>query len=163
MKRVPSLSNRSRLASALVVFLALPAAVSAAVPDKVEGNVILGRVSASALAIWDATDRVAALEAQKKPADEITRTLESESAVAARSMASSVAQAKTITVRITYRRIGAISPAYGTATFQGVERFANVTYPTADLAGKASGYYDALAKGDTPVGVKVDVTGKLPS
>ena len=157
------MTKRLPFAAAIAAISAFPTLASAAAPDKVQGNVILGRVSTSALAIWDATDRVAALEAEKKPSDEILHTLEAESAVAARSMASSVGQAKQLTVRITYRRIGAISPAYGTATFQGIERLASVTYPTADLATKDAAYYDALAKGDAPAGVKVDVTGKLPS
>jgi hypothetical protein len=152
---------RSLFTSLLTAALSVAPLASAAAPA-LEGKVILTRVSADALVVWDATDRVVTLETAKTPMADIAQTLEAESATAAVSMLDSLGSAKTVTVRVVYQKTGAVSPEYGNASLQGVERLFAITYPIANLAAKAPGYADAFHKGTTPSGVTVTTLGKLP-
>ena len=113
--------------------------------------------------VWDATDRVVTLETAKTPTADIAKTLEAESATAATSLLPSFGKAKTVTVRVIYQKIGAVNPAYGNASLQGVERLFAITYPVADLASKAPSYADAFQKGTAPDGVIVKTLGQLPN
>jgi hypothetical protein len=77
-------------------------------------------------------------------------------------MLQSFGTAKTVTVRVIYQKTGAVSPEYGNASLQGVERLFAITYPVANLTTKAPAYAEAFQKGTPPEGVTVATLGKLP-
>ena len=156
------MNGRSIFTSLVSAVLLLQPVAGFAAPA-VEGKVILTRVSPDALVVWDATDRVVTLETAKTPTADIAKTLEAESATAAASMVASFGNAKTVTVRVIYQKIGAVNPAYGNASLQGVERLFAITYPVARLAATASAYADTFQKGTTPDGVTVKTLGQLPT
>jgi len=76
--------------------------------------------------------------------------------------APSLRHAKSLTIRLIYQKTGAVSPVYGTATFEGIERLFELTASANDARSHAKQLADQLQHGSVPRGVDLNVTGKLP-
>lgn len=150
----------------IVPALLLAALLSASPPAPapvlpVSGTVILGRAGQDALYLWDATPYVAALVQQH---DTDARGMRELQATAVSILVSKAhgSSSQTLTVRVVYTQSGQVSPAYGTLTFNGVERVCTVTVPVAAANKDGATWAAAIAGGAAVPGVKIDVTGKLP-
>ncbi|MBV8727280.1 MAG: hypothetical protein JO233_05810, partial [Candidatus Eremiobacteraeota bacterium] len=76
--------------------------------------------------------------------------------------AHSLRRAQTLTIRMIYQKTGAVSPVYGTATFEGIERVFELTAPANDARTRTKQLADALKHGSVPPGIVLNVTGQLP-
>lgn len=156
--------------AARVVFLcaAMFAPVAASVPASadgaaVPGHVILARAEGDALAIWDATPEVASIVSAKLSATDAQDRLEHDALrVLADVLPKVSSNARTVTVRILYSKTGDVSPVYGTPTFAGVERYANVEVKMSDAAPERDRWKNLGDKASLPSWVHVDVVGQLP-
>ncbi len=129
----------------------------------VPGHVVLARTEGEALAIWDATPEVAMIVSTKIQDPDAKDKLEHDALRVLAQVESKVSpSAKTITVRVLYSKTGDVSPVYGTATFAGVERYANLKVKTSDLAGDKDKWKELGDKGAPPAWVQFDVVGALP-
>jgi hypothetical protein len=140
---------------ALCAALALPALGD-------QGTVVVAKGGARPLLLWDATPVVTATVANKQPRDQALRDLESQAMRILSEHANALKHAKTLTIRVIYQKTGAVSPVYGTATFEGIERVFELTAPAADARLRAKQLADAIGRGTVPAGIRLDVTGKLP-
>jgi hypothetical protein len=125
------------------------------------GPVILARSGAQSTYLWDATPYVAQLVAEKNVGDGGLRTLEGTAVNILHDKARS-SQAKTLTLRVVYTRSGAVSPVYGTLTFNGVEKLATFTVARAAITKGGAAWASNVADGKIPHDLKVQITGKLP-
>jgi hypothetical protein len=138
-----------------------PAATGSPLPP---GAAVLARGGADALVIWDASGEIAGLIGNKSSAETIMRRVESDAALVLGDRSKSLSSgAKMITVRVVYQRTGAISPAYQTATFQGIENLVSVKAPVSSALVRSDKWADELRNGKIPDEVTVTVSGKLPS
>jgi hypothetical protein len=143
--------------------LALATAVSAsAVADDVVGTAIVARDSGDALIIWEATPAIVSIVARKTADAAALQQLESSAVSLAATHAKDLPDAVTISVRITYQKIGAVNPAYGTAAFAGVERLATVSLPRSLALKTGAGLARAIAAGKRAPGVTIVISGQLP-
>ncbi len=152
----------------LALTLSLPLAASADAP-KFPGSAVVvatGNSSANggkALIIWDATDEVADIVAKKQDADTANGRLFHDSLHAlAANVGALDKSASSVTVRIIYQKTGAVSPVYGTATLQGVERYATVTLVAKDAADNRESWQSLKDDAKLPDFVKVKILGTLP-
>ena len=151
-------SRRLAILAALAAF----AAAGPAVADEIAGSTIVVRDEGDALIIWEATPAVVAIVKNKTPGKLALKQLESSAVTIAAQHARDLVDATTISVRITYQKIGAVNPAYGGATLAGVESVATVRL-SRGLALKADpSIARKIAHGDSVPGVTVIVSGKLP-
>jgi hypothetical protein len=127
----------------------------------VSGPVILTRAGSIASFLWDATPYVAGLVEDRILGEQGTHTLEASALSALASSAASVT-APDLSLKVVYSRTGAVSTAYGGATFAGVEPVLTVSVRRADLAKHAVEWERQLLDGVVPSAVKISVTGNLP-
>jgi hypothetical protein len=128
----------------------------------VAGAVIVTRTSPTeASLLWDATLYVTQLVNEKTTDDRGMHAIE---ATALRALAEKgkTLKARTLTLKVTYAKTGAVSPVYGSATFAGFEPVLTLSARRAEAVQHADAWSAELAKGTVPKGVTVDVTGKLP-
>ena len=125
-------------------------------------HVVIANVGPAAVLIWNASPFVAQLVANRVPDAAANDRLEH---AALRAIATDVrllTRAKTITVRILYDKTGDVSPIYGSATFAGVERYANYSFP-APLARANANRWKSLRDADAlPPWGALRVIGTLP-
>jgi hypothetical protein len=152
------LKNLARPLALAAFAIVFPVAVAAAV----QGTVVTAKSGAHAMVIWDATPAVAGIVSDKQPRDAAMKSLESQAMQIAGQRAPSLSDAQTITVRVVYQKTGAVNPAYGTPTFAGVERVFDLTVDAAAAKSQSAALSQALAAGNTPKGVTVQVSGELP-
>jgi hypothetical protein len=127
------------------------------------GPIVLARTGSDALVLWDASSEMISLIANKMPADAMMRKLESDAVVILGDRAKAVASGtKTLTVQVIYQRSGAISPAYQTATFLGIEHLVAVKAPLPAAATRGDAWAEDVRNGKTPDELTVTVSGKLP-
>ena len=126
------------------------------------GNVVMAKGGSHPLLIWDCTPALAEMVRNKVPGNTALSTLESQAMHIAGQRAGSLPQAKTITVRVLYEKIGSINPAYGTPTFTGIERVFDLSADAKVAKRQSDAFAKDLARGTTPKGVTVTQTGKLP-
>ena len=126
------------------------------------GMVVVAKGGANPLLLWDATPVVTTTVANKQPRDAALRDLESQAMQILGERSGALRRAKTLTIRVIYQKTGAVSPVYGTATFEGIERVFELRAPAADARLHAKTFADSLAHGSVPRGVALTVTGKLP-
>ncbi len=145
-----------------LIFPSSPAR-AANVLQAVPGTVIVGRIRGNALLLFDCTRELTDLVARKADSGSMIREIEG-NAVRAMAQKRSIFQktASTMTIRVIYNRIGAINPAYGTPTLEGVERLMTLSAPTRDVAKQASRWIDDISSGKQRKGLKVTIEGKVP-
>ncbi|HEV3156202.1 MAG TPA: hypothetical protein VGZ00_02530 [Candidatus Baltobacteraceae bacterium] len=158
--------DRRSLGCLLALGLACASAMPTLADDVASSSqekVVLAKTVTNALLIWDATPDLVSLEQEKVPSESILTTLESRAAGILQEKASVfAATADTGAIRIIYQKIGAVSPVYGTPTFEGVERLATLSASTKTIEQLTKPQIDSISQGKDPAGVKIDVTGKLP-
>lgn len=123
------------------------------------GTVVVAKVTGSAVIIWDATPFVAQIVSQKKSNDDGLRATELQALKILLDKAAVLEQAQSVTVDVTYTKSGAVSPAYGSATFAGVEHVFSLTAPRSSLV---SNRKNLEAGGKLPADFKLTISGKLP-
>ena len=143
---------------ACVAFCALGA--QAALAD--QGMVVVAKGGAAPLLLWDATPLVTTIVANKEPRPAAMRDLESQAMQILGERVRELPRAKTLTIRLIYQKTGAVSPVYGTATFEGIERVFELSASANDARMHAKQLADALGRGSVPSGIHLDVTGALP-
>jgi len=140
--------------------------VSAAAPaqaDPVPGHVIVARTQGAALLIWDATAEIAAITAAKLSNDDANARIERDALRVLAASLGAVKNSKTVTVRVLYARTGDVSPVYGTPTFAGIERYANLTVDTrAAAADKDKWEEERDPKVAPPAWIAYKILGQLP-
>lgn len=65
-------------------------------------------------------------------------------------------------LRVLYARTGAVSPIYGSPTFEGTERLMTLSATGSALQRDAGVWIAQVLRGNIPIGLKITVTGKLP-
>ena len=117
----------------------------------------------NALLLFDCTRELTDLVARKADSGSMIKEIEG-NAVRAMAQKRSFVQktASTMTIRVIYNRIGAINPAYGTPTLEGVERLMTLSASTRDVAKQASHWIDDISNGQKPKGLQVTIEGKVP-
>ena len=78
-----------------------------------------------------------------------------------RSRARSI-RATHLRIKVLYSRIGAVSKAYGGATFAGVEDVVNIAASRKDLLQKGAQWAQRLMQGLPVSGAAIEIAGKLP-
>jgi hypothetical protein len=126
------------------------------------GTVVVGKAGEHAIIVWDASPVVHGIVTNKTSRDKALRSIERDAIHIAAEHVADLISAKTIGVRVVYTRSGAISPAYGNATFSGVERVVTVTAPAVALEKRAEQIAAAVYAGKPPQDVRIEVTGSLP-
>lgn len=126
------------------------------------GTVVVAKAGTAPLLLWDATPLVTAIVANKQPRDAALRDLESQAMRILGEHANALQHAKTLAIRVIYQKTGAVSPIYGTATFEGIERVFELTAPAAEARLRARELADDIGRGSVPRGISLNVTGKLP-
>lgn len=122
------------LAILLVASLTFFAPAIAGYAQGVPGHVIIARTSGDAIVIWDATAVVTSIVNEKLSNGDANDLIEHDALiVAVRAAPSLRPNTRTLTVRIGYNEIGAVNPAYGGATFAGIEHYATLNVSFRDL------------------------------
>jgi len=139
------------------------APVTARADDAIPGKIVVARTTGSAIVLYDASAEVAAIVKDRVPDATANDRLERAALRVLAKETTLLGSASAVTIRITYTLTGDVSPVYGSATFAGIERYANVTMPIGNVKldrGKwreaASGY------GALPGGITFEIVGKLP-
>ncbi len=144
-----------------IVIAGAASAAFAAQVRPVRGPVILARSGATSTYLWDASPYVAQLVSEKNLGDVAMRALEGTAVSVLREKAKS-SHSKMLLLRIVYTRSGAVSPAYGTLTFNGVEKLATVTAARDAILKKGSAWPQNVTDGKIPRELKLEITGNLP-
>lgn len=127
-----------------------------------QGSVTVARARGDAIAIWDATPTLTALIAKKTSRKDVLSQLESDATLVFADKANVLKKsAKTLSIIVLYAKIGAISPTYHVATFEGVERLFMLKAPTR-AAAEGRKWAAEILRGAVPHGLLVTITGKLP-
>lgn len=71
-------------------------------------------------------------------------------------------RAKRLRMKVLYSRTGAVSKAYGGATFAGVEDVVNIAASRKDLLEKGAQWAQQLVQGLPVSGAAIEIAGKLP-
>jgi len=127
-----------------------------------QGTVTLTKARGDALAVWDATDELTAMVAQKPTKKDALARLEADAALIFANRAPALRKnAKTLSILVLYTKTGAISPTYHTATFEGVERLLTLKGALRNSS-QARTWAQQLRAGHPVTAVSIDVTGQLP-
>jgi len=147
---------------AAVLSLAVPVAAGAdeaAIP----GHAVLARATGQALIIWDATPLFADVVRRKLPDSEANALIAHDALrILARMQPDLDKDAKSVTVRIVYAKKGEVSPVYGTATFEGIERYATLNANAADLSTDKDKWKEFDPNAPLPSWLSFAIVGKLP-
>lgn len=150
-------------AAALALATAIPAGAPAADAPPVPGHVVLAKPGPEAVIIWDATPVVVTIVNDKMRDDEANALLEHDALRNVAKFAKAIsADAKSVTLRVTYQKIGAVNPAYGAQTFAGVERYAQLTLPAADVRNNRDKWMELGERTAVPAWVQFTIVGALP-
>lgn len=154
---------RPRGAIVAMVVALLTCSGGPAYAQQAPGNVILARVAGDALLVWDASPDVKTIAVNKLSDDAANALLRHDGLKAiAQSLSEINTKAKTVTVRIVYDRSGAVSPAYGSPTFAGVERYASLGMSWRDAITNRGNWKSLAANSPLPDWIQFKVTGSLP-
>ncbi len=150
-----------------IILFAVPATLLALMPafaaDEPPGKVVIARASEDATVLYDATPEVAAIVRDKLGDDTANARLEHDALRVLAKVASELSGSRSITVRITYAQSGDVSPVYGTPTFVGIERYANLRMSTADASTDRDMWKEKTAANvAAPSWTSFIVVGKLP-
>jgi len=146
----------------VVVALLAPLAAQADQPV-VTGHYVLARATEDALILFDASPEVASIVAGKTDDAAANDELERESLKVLAAMLPKLdTTTKSVTVRVTYNKTGAVSPVYGAPTFAGVERYALLDVSYKDAAADRDKWKELDAKRAVPAWLSFKVIGQLP-
>ena len=160
MRRRVSLS---RIVPILAILAALAGPSLAVADSGPPGKVIVARTDGNATLIYNASPEVAAIVTSKASDADANDRLKRDALQALASKLPLLQKAKSVTVRVIYDKVGAVSPTYGSLTFSGVERYANLTMNIADAKSNRDRWKDA-ASSQQPLPAWIDfaVVGELP-
>ncbi len=140
----------------------LLAAGPSAAEGSVKGNIVTAKSGAVALILWDATPEVAQAVSDQTPPSELMLKLERQALQILRDKSEALSHSSTLTIRVLYEKIGAISPVYNTPTFEGDERLFELTVPRQALFTQYDKLTAAAARGEFDAPAQLNVTGTLP-
>jgi hypothetical protein len=127
-----------------------------------QGHVVEARATAaSTLFLWDATPYVIALVHDRVLGNAGLRAIQATGATALAQRAKA-ARSRNVVLRILYQKTGAVNPAYGAPTFEGVEVVAVLSAPAKQAVRNGPAWAAQLAQGRTPKGLTVQILGRLP-
>lgn len=152
---------RSALAVS-ILGLILAGSPAAGAEQPLAGSQVVAKASGDAVVIWDATNWIVQLAPQHIPNPKLLARIKSESGAILLKKAGGLSAAKTLTVKVVYARIGAISKQYNNASFADFERLVSLKAKRSDALKNAAAWGKQFAAGKMPAGVKVTVTGRLP-
>jgi hypothetical protein len=153
--------NRSLLLTLCAIVLLAGAVASAATIRPMQGEIILAKSGNDASQyLWDATPYVQGLVNDRELGQDGMNALEATgiSALAAKAGSS---HSDSVALEISYKPVSANS-IYGSPTFGDRQPLCTLAAKRDDLIKNASTWAAELASGNTPPGLKVSVTGKLP-
>lgn len=148
--------------AAVTLGLMFAAPLGAQAEQPLAGSQVVAKAGGDAVVIWDATNWIVQLEPQHIPNPKLLARIKSESGELLLKKAGSLSAAKTLTVKVVYARIGAISKQYNNASFADFERLVSLKAKRSDALKNAAAWGKQFAAGKMPAGVKVTVTGRLP-
>ncbi len=149
-------------ATRCAVFVACAAALGAPALADVKGDVFQSKGGEEPLLVWNATPAVVDIVDAKQPRDAALHDLEASAVDVLAERAPTLKDAKRLTVRVVYEKTGAVNPAYGTATFLGVERLFELSADAATIQTSHQALADALRAGKVPAAVHIVASGVLP-
>jgi hypothetical protein len=126
------------------------------------GTVGVAREGINPFLLWDATPLVADLVRKKIGPTAALTELESKAMEIILAHAPTLKGARKFTIRVFYRKIGAVNPAYGTVMFAGTERVFEMSADARNVRSNGKFLSQSLAAGRIPAGVQVNVSGHLP-
>ena len=150
-----------RAITVVAILLAGVAQAAGATIAPLEGSVIFARGGAEALYLWDASPYVKRLVDEKQVGSDGLHMLEATAMTELTRRARSI-RAIRLRMKVLYSRTGAVSKAYGGATFAGVENVVNISASRKDLLQKGAKWAQRLAQGLPVNGAVIEVAGKLP-
>ncbi len=127
----------------------------------IQGAFILARSGPQSTYLWDASQYVLQLVSDKQLGDQGMQALEA-TAVGELAVRAKSSSAQTLALSIVYQRTGAMNPAYGVATFNGVEKVCTIVVARADVAKNGLMWAEEIADGHVPHAVAIKITGQLP-
>jgi hypothetical protein len=134
-----------------------------AAPAAVPGHAVLARVEGRALVIWDSTLEVAQIVKDKLPDAAAKDRLERDALGELLLEAPNLGRARSVDVRVVYTKTGDVSPVYGSPEFAGVERYATLTMPAADVKRDRGRWQEAATGGGAlPAWIEFSISGELP-
>jgi hypothetical protein len=136
------------------------AAVSA--QSTLPGKVVIARASEDAIALYDASPEVAAIVRDKIDTATARARLERDALAVLAKILPDLPLAKTVTVRVTYVKSADVNPAYGSATFAGIERYANLKVDASDAKRDRSKWAALSENAAPPAWAAFTVVGELP-
>lgn len=158
-RKFATVKTSAHLLLVLATALLLPAPAAADVP----GHVVLAKPGGDAIIIWDATPVVLTIVTGKMSDDAANALLERDALRDVAKLAKSLdADVTTVSLRVTYQKIGAVNPAYGSQTFAGVERYALLTLSGPDVRSDRDRWMELSDAAALPAWVHFSITGQLP-
>ena len=153
----------ARIVSILAILTALASASLVFADSGPPGKLIVARTDGDAMLIYNASPEVASIVTAKASDADANDRLKRDALQALASKLALLQKAKSVTVRVIYDKVGAVSPTYGSLTFSGVERYANLTMSIADARTNRDRWKDA-ASSQQPLPAWIDfaVVGELP-
>lgn len=134
---------------------------SAAFADEPKGIVVVARTAPVALLIWDASPAVADLVIAGHSGDDGLRALEAQ-AVTLLGARAARARAANIELRVQYAPNGIVGAAYNASTFANESPLFVVKAASKAAAAHASAWATAVAAGQRPAGLGLQITGAFP-
>jgi len=144
----------------LALTIVAPAATFA--EDVAPGKVIIARASEDAIVLYDASPEVVALVHDRVDAAAARVRLERDALAVLAKVLPDLSEAKSVTVRVTYVKNADVNPAYGTPTFAGIERYANLKATVRDAKGDRSNWSDRSGHDTPPAWATFTIVGELP-
>jgi hypothetical protein len=136
---------------------------ASAFADDANGSFVVARRSPSGLVIWDSAPVIAQIVKSKLGDAEANALLERDALQVLAKAAPSFAASRDVVIRIVYSKTGDVSPTYGTATFAGIERYAEITLDHEQLTTDAGHWKEAAAgTGSLPPFAQPKILGTLP-
>jgi hypothetical protein len=142
--------------------LACAAILTSPASAEVKGAVFESKGGATPLLVWDGTPAVIDIVNAKLSRDTALHGLEANAVSVAFDRLSTLKDAKRITVRLIYRKVGAVNPEYGGATLLGVERVFELQADANAVRLRHQALAGALSDGKVPAEVRIVMTGQLP-
>lgn len=148
----------------LIAAFALCAPLAARADEAVvAGHFVLARASEDALVLFDASPEVAAIVTNKTSDADANDGLERDALKVLAAMLPKLDKStKSVTVRVTYNKTGAVSPVYGAPTFAGVERYALLAVNYKEAAADRDKWKELDPKHAVPSWISFKVIGQLP-
>lgn len=149
----------------MVLLVTITKAGASATPTSVRpvlGHVVEARATASStLFLWDATPYVVTLVHDHALGDAGLRAIQA-TAVTALAQRAKTARSRNVALRVLYQKTGAVNPAYGAPTFEGVEVVVLLSAPAKVAARNGAAWAAQLAQGRAAKGLTVRILGRLP-